>query len=240
MSQGYNIFSLSSIPNAELALEILYNLYKEKLKLNDYKNKMLKNKLLFNLLEENDYKKHPELNDFILNDLFIKSATKYLQHIPILASVQLWLSVNNHEIVGSQKWHIDGEDKKQIKFFIPITDINMETGPTHFVDKKRSKKILNSLGKKRVGDVTGRISDSLINQNNIIIGLLKKFQCLALDTCNCIHMGSRIKSSSGHRLLLMIQFLPANSHRESSLMPPQIQLNKKNNSTINRLILDII
>ena len=245
MSKGYNIFSISHLPNVEEFLEILHNLYEEKLNNKYYKEKILSHKLNFNLLEESDYQKHPKINDFLLNDFFINIATKYFKSLPIIAAVEFWVSFNNRDIIQSQKWHIDGEDKRQVKFFISIIDINIENGPTHFVDKTNSKNILKKFGNKekylsiRSGDLSPRIPDNLIDKNSIITGLLKKYECLALDTCKCLHMGSRIEDLSKHRLVLMVQFVPANCHREPALSYPPIQLSKKLNSKINKLVLDI-
>ena len=256
MSKGYNIFSISSIPDINEVIETLYNIYVEKINRSDYKEKLKKKKYLVNLLEEVDYKKHPKINNFILNDLFTKSAAKYFKNIPIIASAQLWLSINNNTKEGSQKWHKDNEDKKQIKFFIPIRDIEIDMGPTCFIDKIKSKAILKSiehetltgqigtslkksdLGKKRVGDLTGRIPDQLINENEIIKGTIKKHDGLALDTASCLHMGSRTTGISKHRIVLMIQFLPPNSHGESSYGYPPIQLNNEIDSELNKLIID--
>lgn len=246
MSRGYGIFSISHIHNIENILKIFENIYKEKTNDESFRNKILNQKLNINLLEESDYKKYPELTEFILNDIFLTIAAKYLNNTPIIAAVEYWLSSNNQDIIQSQKWHIDGEDKKQIKFFIPILSINSKNGPTQFIDKVNTKKILNlyTNGNKekylsiRSGDLTARIPDDLINDKYVNIGLLDKFQCLALDTCSCLHMGSRIEDSKAKRLLIMIQFIPANCHREPALDYPPIKL-KNYKSKINKLILDL-
>jgi hypothetical protein len=246
MSKGYSKFSISNIPNVENALKILEDIYREKVNDIYFKKKILNQKLNINLLEKNDYKKHPQVNEFILNDLFLKIAAKYLKNTPIIAAVEFWLSSNNQNITQSQKWHIDGEDKKQIKFFIPIVNISNENGPTQFVDKINTRKILNSYNSNkekylsiRSGDLSARIPDDLVEEKYINVGLLDKFQCLALDTCSCLHMGSRIESSTAKRLVLMIQFIPANCHREPALDYPPIQLKRNNNYKINKLILDL-
>ena len=72
-------------------------------------------------------------------DPFVDIATRYLGTLPILASFQMWYSPNDtDELIGSKLLHRDPEDFKQLKIFIPITEVSIENGPLHVIDKNPS------------------------------------------------------------------------------------------------------
>ena len=47
----------------------------------------------------------------------------------------------------SQNWHIDGEDTKQIKVFIPLEKVDKFSGPLNFIDATNSYNIYSNLKK---------------------------------------------------------------------------------------------
>ena len=81
-----------------------------------------------------------------LANSFLDLAKNYIGSIPILNSVQFWYSPNlSDENLGSQNFHMDPEDYKQLKIFIPIENITTEHGPLKFLNAKDSSKIYNDL-----------------------------------------------------------------------------------------------
>ena len=56
-------------------------------------------------------------------------------------NIQVWYSPNNEssDLIGSQLYHFDREDFRQIKCFIPIEDIDKDCGPITLISAKNSK-----------------------------------------------------------------------------------------------------
>ena len=49
----------------------------------------------------------------------------------------------------SQNWHIDGEDYKQVKVWIPIEKVEEDCGPLNVINIEETRKIFKSNHKKR-------------------------------------------------------------------------------------------
>ena len=150
-----------------------------------------------------------DFNEKVKNfaDPFVNIATSYLGTLPILDSCQFWYSPNeNNVLTGSQMFHRDPEDYKQLKIFIPIEEIDETNGPLNVLDAKNSDFVFDKLCLE--GKITRRnqkIEDCMVNQlrdfkiNKI---LLKKNQCAFVDTCRCYHFGSR-KSFKSRKLIFL-------------------------------------
>ena len=72
----------------------------------------------------------------------------YIGSWPVFIKGSFWYSANNENYEGrSQNWHMDAEDKKQIKVLIPIEDISKNHGPMNVIPANISKKIYYDLKK---------------------------------------------------------------------------------------------
>ena len=179
---------------------------------------------LRNCLLPGDLNENPEILELILNKNILEAATYHLKTIPILAGTQIWWSTSEATArgnfnTGSQQFHLDQEDSKQLKVFIFLNEIHEGNGPFTFYSETDTEKIKAATNYKR-----GRLDEVEIDQtsqtDNKIILLGKFGEGLAVDTSKCLHMGSRVYK--GERLVLMLHFVPYNVHLEPrGLLPGQ-------------------
>lgn len=145
-------------------------------------------------------------------DPFADIATRFLGSLSLLDSCQFWYSPNkNEDLTGSQLYHRDPEDFKQLKIFIPIQEISEKNGPLSILNANDSDRLLNDLlKKKKIIKRNQKINDSEVekygNYKKHKI-LLNENQCAIVDTCRCYHYGSR--KSELDRKLIFLHFTTA-------------------------------
>ena len=139
--------------------------------------------------------------------------SRYIGALPLLYRAEIWYSPNEFFMDRrSQMYHLDKEDFRQMKCFIPLQEVTLENGPLTVLPAKESKKIYNKLLKeKKIGGTGPKISDELIYSHSDIKSGFPLTggagNVLFADTCNCYHFGSRL--SPKPRLLLMIHYASA-------------------------------
>ena len=70
----------------------------------------------------------PELK-FVTNKYLIEIVSKYLNCVPLLTNLSLWYSPNDKVFKNSsQEYHLDHEDYRQVKGFLFINDVDLQTG----------------------------------------------------------------------------------------------------------------
>lgn len=239
LQEGYATFSVDTIPKGRDISILLTKLWKERCFEGEVDQDMLWRRdggdyhALRNCLKADDLLQHPEIGDFILNDLFLALATHYLGSIPRLGSVMLWWSTANTTTQASQLYHTDTEDGRQLKFFVNLTEVRAENGPFTFLPVSISQSIRIKLGHE-----VGRIHDKDINQvcsSEKVLSFVGPIGSgIAVDTSNCLHYGSRTRN--GERLILMVQYVPFNVQRESSTPAPLMDVKRYAHDPIRSLI----
>lgn len=154
-----------------------------------------------------------ELNHHIINVVspFIQIITNYLKYLPIMLNSSFWYSPNkSKQLRSSQLFHLDPDDYKNVKIFIPIDEIDESSGPLNIIPAENSIKIYNEalkkgIIKKRGNKITDQEIQKFMDYNPKKI-LLKKNQIAMIDTCNCYHFGSR--ESNKPRKLIFFHFTP--------------------------------
>lgn len=189
---------------------------------------------LVDCISPEDFTKHKNVGDFILNDTFISLATQYLGSVPRLGAAQLWWSTRSTEITGSQNWHFDKVDSKQLKIFVNVRDVSSDNGPTTFVNASKSEKLLQLDKMHYFGRVSDDTANQFYDQNDLITSAGPVGACLAVDTCRCVHFGGRV--TKGDRLILVIQFLPHNCHIESTAQLLPLEPDRYRDNPIKYLI----
>ena len=93
----------------------------------------------------------------------VKIISKYIDCFLFLRA-ELY-SPNKINFTGrSQNWHIDGEDTKQIKVFIPLEKVDEFSGPLNFIDASNSYNIYSNLKKNRIIKTRNtKLSDEIMN-----------------------------------------------------------------------------
>ena len=152
----------------------------------------------------------PGLTEFVFSPTLIEAASCYLGSTPILAGVTQYVSLPNNTLEGSQLFHVDKGDFRQVKFIFAITDVHEENGPFTFIPADKALRVKKQLG----NDFYKRIPDDTVYEaagNDAAVKLLAPSgSCLIIDTGRCLHYGSR--GNKQFRCLLEIQYMsPFNS-----------------------------
>ena len=150
---------------------------------------------------------------FVTNKYLIEIVSRYLNCIPILTSLSLWYSSNDKFIKNSsQEYHLDHEDYRQVKGFLFINEVDLQTGPLNIINVVQSNNIQRLINYKMT-EKSKRVSDKIIrdlkkNTNineNILTG--KSGDLLLCDTSSCFHYGSRLGSNPKPRFILAFQYI---------------------------------
>lgn len=150
--------------------------------------------------------------DFILSDYLTKLVAGYLGVKPFLTRLDLLVTPSSAQKEstsneGSQLFHTDHEDSHCVKIFLPLKDINKTDGPTEFISANYTDDMFKLDGNKsRYRDSGKWIKHSDQGFDNIPTTsfLGKKGDILLVDTCRCLHRGSR--GSKNGRIMLYAQF----------------------------------
>lgn len=134
---------------------------------------------------------------------------EYLDDLPALVGSYVWYSPNigRNDLLGSQLFHYDREDVRQIKCFIPLDVIDSDTGPFTLIPCAESRRFLDAwradgggasmkqrfrdqdifrvVGHDAEREMTGAVGDIVL-----------------VDTTNCLHYGSRPGSRGKYHITL--------------------------------------
>jgi hypothetical protein len=166
------------------------------------------------LVNHLDYEKLPGykgLLRFCTSPLLVGTAAKYLGEFPVISGIEVWNSppsvLNKTELTGSQKFHLDNVDNRQLKVFLNLSDVSDDNGPFSFISASDSKKVLTELKYGQAKNVE-RLEDdgvyALVNRSNLKQNIGPSGFVTGIDTCQCLHYGSR--NCTQGRQLLMVQF----------------------------------
>ena len=154
--------------------------------------------------DTNEIIKCKTIQSIISKKNILHIAKEYLQCEPILDYVACYWSFPNKkdDDGAAQAWHFDLDRPKWIKFFIYLTDCNINDGPHIFI---RSSHLNLPYDIKRKG--YKRIDKQLIKKHykkKDIITFLSNSGSLLIEDSIGIHKGLRV--ISGKRLMLSLQY----------------------------------
>lgn len=181
-------------------------------------------------------------NDFFINNIlqlalkneFINIANDYLGVTPYLSRFYLWYDYHNEDNnnpEGTQYWHRDSDDKKFIKFFIYLNDVNSNNGPFTYLNKTNfygKNKNLNLIGKPVKYQSFLGVDDSnnfLSSNKEDIIENLGSFSDLIIADTSGYHKGKFI-SKGLERYMIVFEY----TSRLSSKAPVYTFQNLNNSS----------
>ena len=139
------------------------------------------------------------------NKLFINIASEYFQSAPILSAMNMWWSIpaTNIDSASGQLYHFDMDRIKFLKFFIYLTDVNINSGPHCYVKETHKlffkKKLLNR-GYQRISD--NEIKNNYSNEH--IKTLIGDAGTIIVGDTSCFHKGLPPKNSK--RLILEFEY----------------------------------
>ena len=80
-----------------------------------------------------------------ISDPFIDIISAYTKYLPIMIGKLLVFTNKSSNLTGSRSLHLDPDDYKQLKIFIPVENITNDNGPLNVVDAKQSRTIYDEL-----------------------------------------------------------------------------------------------
>ena len=210
--KGYLIISENKISSN---IKSLHNLIVKTS--NDILSKNLKTvgcKSYFQEVEIKNKKSLALFYKYFTNPFFIKTALEYLRDEPLIIAIKLRISKRTSDIYkkleGSQVWHSDHDDKKMIKVFILLKDINSNSGPLEILNKQTTSKIMKKVNYNWHSETSH--SDYLVSENDEFESMTGvKGSIIFADTANCFHRGSRILNED--RLILEANYVSRTSYR---------------------------
>jgi hypothetical protein len=196
-----------------------------------------------NLLAEDGltWSKHPldlrpydDLLDLAVDPRLVAAAARYLGEVPALTSIQIYCTTDRQSFGGNNYYHF-GKDNRQVKFWMAINEIVDETGPFTCIDATRSKRV-----RARAG-YHGRLPDervyAAVPEADRIEFKGPPGSMMLVDTCRCVHFGSRTRK--GPRVMLLIQYQSAYPWFENVFyfQPVLYNVDRYRNDPLARLVL---
>jgi hypothetical protein len=156
--------------------------------------------------------KSSPLLQFALSDQVVTAATRYLGMVPILTGVTVLASpyIESLAFAGSQLFHSDWEDRRQVKVFVHCSDVGAENGPLTAVSAAASAKVKEAVD-YHYGGPSFRLPDDEVlprvdaSQVSAFVGATGSVTFI--DTSSCLHLGSRMQRGAAERLVVQFQFL---------------------------------
>ena len=125
-------------------------------------DKMVKGKdYLVSMLPKEGLSQNSDILKLATSPSMVKTVGNYLGCLPILTYVNVWYSrpsTPGTQAEGSQQWHLDHEDLRQVKVFIYCEDVDESAGTLKVVRADDSLSHIHTLGyrttaeKKRLQD----------------------------------------------------------------------------------------
>lgn len=161
---------------------------------------------LQNIIDETQLSAQEDILRLALSDTVLAIAAEYLETVPKLATIHLWWTPVNDKKQGSQLFHLDSLDDRQIKFFFNVKDVTPESGPFACIPSDRTREITDrfNLSYLDAQEMTDEQVFSVCEEGEVITATGKTGAGFATDTSRCLHYGSR--KAEADRVLLMIQF----------------------------------
>jgi len=165
-----------------------------------------------------------QIIDFASSDKMISTAARHMKIFPILTRIQVYLNTprENAEMRGAMYWHKDTFGFKNLDFFMNVSDVDDESGPFYFLNKKIQGSVFMHFKKMRPFDLKGErgkvdleefskyFPDSLVEK---VVG--ESGTAIFLDSFSTFHRGGFCKSKN--RIVLRICYQSHDAKYESQV-----------------------
>ena len=89
--------------------------------------------------------RYPEIFQWGLQDKLIRIAENYIQTPVAYDTFRCDVTYAPVQDSGQRRWHIDHEDRRMLKVFVYLNDVDIDTGPFEYLDKKATDIALSQL-----------------------------------------------------------------------------------------------
>ena len=154
-----------------------------------------------------------------INDKILDIVSEYMEIIPRLKNVQLWYNLPVKGLASySQNWHKDPEDKKMVKVFLNIRDVDEDSGPFHYVKKTNfGGELNNKFEIKPFQGVYPKNEEVERFKDSIFVGTGKAGTIVFCDTIG-VHKGGYCKKKPRYLLMLSYGSNAANFKNKYSVL----------------------
>lgn len=174
--------------------------------------------------------------DFYLNDKVIFLVSSYLGYVPQLNYLTVEKTIpieKNTESSHSQNWHRDPEERRTVKVFIYVNDVDDTNGPFVYVKKSQpsGKSIYSKFAPQKLpyGSYPDeRLLSARVSHNDVVTAVGKAGTVIFCDTAG-LHKGGL--SFSGERVMATA-FYPSKKWSEPSLISIPINFNETGISSV--------
>jgi hypothetical protein len=148
---------------------------------------------------------------FAVDPRVVSVAAHYLGLVPLLTMVTILASPPvPGPLAGSQLFHSDWEDIRQVKIFVNCTNVADRNGPLTAVTADASRRVKRAV-EYRYGGPHFRLRDEEVLPM-LADGETRAFtgppgSIVFLDTSSCLHLGSRVHDGAEERLVAQFQYL---------------------------------
>lgn len=151
----------------------------------------------------------PELSaavhSLVANEMVYEVIYRYFSARPILKNIRILYSQNSDPAkIESQQFHRDPEGSKQVKLFVAVRDVSIQSGPLTVISRADSELVISREGEHI------RYTDEVVQRS---ASVERWHSCVGssgtawlVDTSNCLHFGSR--QGTRPRILIYAQILP--------------------------------
>jgi hypothetical protein len=148
--------------------------------------------------------------DFVTLPVLLQAAGRYLGEVPILSYISLFFTPPGtaHLMIGSQGWHRDNEQKRQMKIFLLAYPVDSAAGPSKLLPKAHSP---DSGYRNYPGYFTDEDLRAFgLAENEIVEFTGDAGAVLLIDTSSLFHCGSR--TTDQPRLQMIVAYQPMMSN----------------------------
>jgi hypothetical protein len=151
-----------------------------------------------------EFMQYPEIVRFIADRRLLDTVATYLGSVPIMTIAELWWSPPNDSKRSSQLVHTDYEDRRQVKCFLNVSDVDEDQGPFTFFPRDVSIRLRERLPKRGTRFTDEAIAAAATGEEPVRLTGPAGHGAL-VDSSSCLHFGSR--GNRRDRVVLMVQFL---------------------------------
>ena len=184
----------------------------------------IKKKYLYSYYGTEDKSKTIDLENpfvqFYLSDELLKIACSYLGYIPQLFEVYIekTIPIGENNPTYSQNWHRDPEEKKTLKIFLYLNDVNLESGPFTYIlgSQPTGKTKLSRMFPQKLPHGSYPNIDSaknVIEDDSYYVAIAEKATLIFCDTAG-IHKGGY---ATMQERIMSTAFFPSKKYSEKPL-----------------------
>lgn len=199
MEDGWCRLDASAVPEAPAALARCQDLVAERGRRADQRLNP------YGIATRDELLEDPAIHAFLNSPTILAAACRYLGTHPFLSGVDLLESRPRGDgLQGSQNYHVDNIARRVVRLVLHVSDVAAENGPFTFHPAGASEELTKKLryfwrldyaeiGSDEVdGAAGGRAPVEVTGSAGTI---------LLVDTCNCLHFGSRVQEGFRHVLM---------------------------------------